>query len=67
LALSRHGAMTESPVCEALKLTGQSADAEGVMVEHDVALAVEVGARYHVLHMSTQRSMNAVREARAKG
>lgn len=65
--LSQHGVMTSGPVSERLGVRGQHADAEGVMVERDVALALETGARYHVLHMSTARSLAAIRDARAKG
>lgn len=67
LTLSKDGVMTEGPTSKRLGLAGQLADAEGAMVERDVALALKTGARYHVLHMSTQRSLNAVREARSKG
>ncbi|MEZ4460167.1 MAG: dihydroorotase [bacterium] len=65
--LSNHGVMTAGVVSEKLGVPGQSADAEGVMVERDVALAVETGARYHVLHMSTARSLRAVKAARERG
>ena len=51
--LSNHGVMTAGVISEKLGVPGQAADAEGVMVERDVALAVETGARYHVLHMYT--------------
>ena len=37
------------------------------MVERDVEMARRIGARYHVLHTSTRRSLNAIREARAMG
>lgn len=65
--LTKHAPMTASPVSEALGVEGQPADAEGLMVERDVALAEKTGARYHVLHTSTARSLDAVRAAKAKG
>lgn len=67
LRMTHHAPMTESPVSRALGVRGQPADAEGVMVERDVALAERTGARYHVLHTSTRRSLEAIRAARARG
>ena len=63
----QHAPMTDSPVSVALGVKGQSSDAEGVIVERDIALARETGARYHVLHTSTARSMAAIRAAKAEG
>ncbi|MEE2757722.1 MAG: dihydroorotase [Myxococcota bacterium] len=65
--MTQHAPMTESDVSRALGVRGQSAEAEGVMVERDIALAAKTGARYHVLHTSTKRSIDAIREAKAKG
>lgn len=65
--LSQHGVMTLGPTSEKLGFPGQHADAEGVMVERDVELARQAGARYHVLHMSTKRSLEAVKRARQAG
>lgn len=65
--LSNKGVMTEGPTSRMLGLPGQLADAEGAMVERDLRLAQELGARYHVLHLSTARSLEAVRKAKAAG
>jgi len=65
--MTGHAPMTECEVSRALGVRGQPADAEGVMVERDIALAEKTGARYHVLHTSTKRSLNAIRDAKAKG
>lgn len=65
--MTNHRPMTEGPTSRALGVEGQPADAEGVMVERDVALAEKTGARYHVLHCSTARSLRAVRAAKARG
>jgi dihydroorotase len=65
--MTRHAPMTDSPVSVALGVRGQSSDAEGVIVERDIALTRETGARYHVLHTSTARAMAAIREAKAEG
>ena len=67
IRMSQHAPLTGSPVSVALGVKGQSSDAEGVIVERDIALARETGARYHVLHTSTARSMAAIRAAKAEG
>ena len=67
LTISQHAPMTLGPTSRKLGVRGQSADAEGVLVERDIRLAEKVGARYHVLHTSTRRSLDAIREARARG
>ncbi len=65
--MTQHAPMTDSPVSVALGVRGQSSDAEGVIVERDIALTRETGARYHVLHTSTARSMAAIRSAKQEG
>jgi len=67
LTISQHAPMTLGPTSRKLGVRGQSADAEGVLVERDIRLAEKVGARYHVLHTSTRRSLDAIRQARARG
>lgn len=67
LSMTDHAPMTESAVSQAIGVRGQPAAAEGVMVERDVALAEKTGARYHVLHTTTGRSIEAVRAAKARG
>ncbi len=67
LALSQNASMNEGRTSRAIGVSGQSADAEGVMVERDIALAKKYGARYHVLHLSTKRSLQAVRKAKMEG
>jgi len=65
--MTGHAPMTLGPTSEALGVRGQPADAEGVMVERDVGMAEKIGARYHVLHTSTRRSLEAIRAAKARG
>ncbi len=65
--MSQHAPMTASPTQEKIGVLGQPADAEGEMVIRDVALVEKTGARYHVLHCSTERSLNAIREGKKKG
>jgi dihydroorotase len=67
LRLSQHAPLTSGDAQKHLGLEGQPADAEGVMVERDVAMALETGARYHVLHTSTARSLRAIRQAKDAG
>ncbi|MCP4806805.1 MAG: dihydroorotase [Proteobacteria bacterium] len=65
--LTEHAPMTLGPTSKALGVRGQSSEAEGMMVERDVALARKTGARYHVLHTSTKRSLDAIRAAKLEG
>jgi dihydroorotase len=67
LDLTQHAPMTEGPTSHAIGVRGQPADAEGVMVERDLALVGQIGARYHVLHTSTARSLRAIKSAKAAG
>ncbi len=67
IRMTQHAPMTDSPISVALGVQGQSSDAEGVIVERDIKLTRETGARYHVLHTSTARSMAAIRAAKAEG
>jgi len=65
--LSGNGAMHEGAWSSRLGLSGQPAAAEEVMVARDIALARDTGARLHFLHLSTARSLDLVRRARADG
>lgn len=65
--LTQHRPMTSCEVQRAAGIEGQPADAEWLMVERDVALAHQTGARYHVLHTSTGKSLAAVRRAKELG
>ena len=65
--ISQHSPMNLGATSRTLGVAGQSADAEGIMVERDIELVKETGARYHVLHTSTKRSLDAVRKAKTAG
>ena len=65
--MTGHAPMTLSPVSQEIGVRGQPADAEGDMVERDIALVEKTGARYHVLHTTTGRSIDAVRAAKKRG
>ena len=63
-----HGAvMHEGSCCSRLGLPGWPAIAEELMVFRDIELSRLTGARLHLLHLSTARSVDLVRAAKADG
>ncbi|MFM8650568.1 MAG: dihydroorotase, partial [Actinomycetota bacterium] len=63
-----HGAvMHEGACCSRLGLPGWPAIAEELMVHRDIELCRLTGARMHFLHLSTERSVELVRVAKAEG
>lgn len=66
-SLAASGVMHEGVVATRLGLRGIPAAAEEVMVRRDVVLAELTGARVHIAHLSTRGSLEAVRQAKAKG
>jgi dihydroorotase len=65
--LADGGVMNEGAVSTALGLRGHSRTAEEAMVARDLLLAELVGARVHLAHVSTARSVQMVREAKGRG
>ncbi len=65
--LVQGGVMHEGRVSNLLGLRGMPAEAEDVMVSRDLTLAESVGARLHVMHVSTAGSIAAIRRAKARG
>ena len=59
--------MHEGRCCSELGLPGWPALAEELMVHRDIELARLTGARIHLLHLSTARSVELVRAAKADG
>ena len=59
--------MRAGPTATRLGLTGWPASAELTIVERDIALAAETGARLHLTHLSTAGAVDAVRRARERG
>jgi dihydroorotase len=59
--------MNEGEWSSRLGIAGQVAEAEEVMVMRDIALARLTGASVHFLHLSTARSIELVRQAKAAG
>jgi dihydroorotase len=65
--LSLDGQMHEGEVSAELGFAGYPSVAESVMVERDLALAAYEGQSLHVLHLSAQESVEALRAAQAAG
>jgi len=65
--LTEHGVMHEGLTSLILGLSGMPPAAEDVMVSRDIALAEATGGRYHVMHVSTGNSVDAVRRAKRRG
>jgi dihydroorotase len=67
LTLSAGGDMHEGFPSVRLGLRGIPSSAEDVMVARDILLAEATGARFHVAHVSTIRSMEMVAKAKERG
>ncbi|HEX7173564.1 MAG TPA: dihydroorotase [Candidatus Limnocylindria bacterium] len=65
--LAAGGVMRAGRTASQLGLPGWPADAEVAVVERDLALAAETGARIHLTHLSCAASLEAVRRARTDG
>jgi dihydroorotase len=65
--LTEGAVMHEGPCCSRLGLPGWPALAEELMVHRDIELARLTGAPIHLLHLSTARSVELVRAAKADG
>jgi dihydroorotase len=66
-SLAAGGVMRAGPTASRLGLPGWPPSAELTIVERDIALAAETGARLHLTHLSTGAALDAVRRARARG
>ncbi len=60
-------AVNEGSVSRQLWLEGRPAIAEEIMVMRDAMLAEETGARVHICHVSTARSVDIIRKMKRKG
>ena len=67
LHLAEGGAMNEGPVATRIGVRSQPGAAESSMVARDLELVEWTGARYHVAHISTARSVALVRDAKRRG
>lgn len=66
-SLTRGAVMHEGACCSRLGLPGWPAVAEELMVHRDIELCRLTGAGMHFLHLSTARSVELVRAAKADG
>jgi len=65
--LSAGGSMNEGAVATRAGIPAQPAEAEEIIVARDLILVEMTGARYHVAHASTARTIALVRDAKARG
>jgi len=65
--LSQGGSMNEGDVSFHLGITGIPNIAESAIVERDIAILALTGGHYHVLHVSTKETLDAIRRGKAKG
>ena len=67
LELSGDGVMHEGAFSTRLGVEGIPGAADDVMLCRDLVLTADTGGRYHLAHMSTARSLELIRGARAGG
>jgi dihydroorotase len=65
--LSQDGVMHEGYHSTIFGLKGIPAAAEEIMVARDIVLAEMTGIHLHIAHLSTEGSLNLVKEAKARG
>ena len=65
--LVQNHALNEGKASWELMLPGRPAIAEEIMVARDVMLAAETGARLHIAHVSTAKSVEIIRKAKEAG
>jgi len=66
-ALAGKGQITGGKVATQTGLSGIPGLAEEVMIARDIMLAESAGARLHIAHISTARSLDLVRQAKERG
>ncbi len=66
-SLSLGGAIHKGEVSEKYGIKGIDSNSESAHVERGCRLSEETNCHYHVLHISTKKSIEAVREAKKKG
>lgn len=67
VGLSCGTCMNEGKISAQLGVAGVPNVAESIIVERDIALTQLTGGQYHVLHISTEEAIDAVRRAKKKG
>ena len=61
------GAVNDGPIAEKLGVAGVYPESEEVMLARDVVLAETNKLRTHICHISTQTSVNTIRDAKKRG
>ena len=67
LTLSEDGVMNEGLISITLGLKGIPVEAEQIMIFRDILLAELTGGRLHIAHVSTEGSVNLIRNAKNRG
>jgi dihydroorotase len=67
LTLSDSGVMNEGLMSVTLGLKGIPAESEQIMIFRDIALADLTGGRLHIAHVSTEGSVQLIRNAKKRG
>lgn len=67
LDLSNGGSMHEGEASTRAGLRGIPSASESAMIARDLEIAHEFGGRMHICHMSTERGVDLVRDAKARG
>jgi len=67
VTLSDNGVVNEGLMSVALGLKGIPAESEQIMIFRDIALAALTGARLHIAHVSTEGSVQLIRDAKKRG
>jgi dihydroorotase len=67
LTLSEDGVMNEGVISVTLGLKGIPVEAEQIMIFRDILLAELTGGRLHIAHVSTEGSVNLIRDAKNRG
>ncbi len=65
--LAQDGLMNAGEMATRLGLAGIPAVAEVMMIERDLRLVEQTGARYHVAHVSTALALDVIRDAKQRG
>lgn len=65
--LELKGCMHAGTHSKDLKLTGIPTSAETNLVQRDIALAKETGCRVHIQHISSEKTLDLIREAKRSG
>ncbi len=67
MSLAEDGHMNEGEVSTFLGLKGIPSIAEDIMVFRDILISEYTGIPVHIAHVSTERSVNMIREAKGRG